>query len=134
MKIKRKLALRVIAALRVAAHSEAAMSQEPDLISKEATREWHDANAIEKALKVKDELKASAPPAPSLTCNRMVILLQLYRGTLASETNPGTFGADLQILERLGYAVESSKPDHAKHCFGWTITLAGKQRCEDALK
>jgi hypothetical protein len=48
--IERDLIERAIEALRYQAHNEAGMSQMPDLISKEDTQEWADAERLKRLL------------------------------------------------------------------------------------
>lgn len=38
-----------------------------------------------------------------MTCNQLILLLQIYRGTLKNELKIGTFKDDVLFLEREGY-------------------------------
>lgn len=59
---------------------------------------------------------------PRLTCNQLMLLLALYRGSQVSEVAAGTLKHDFDLLFSLGYT-------DAIHC----LTSAGQVRVVRAL-
>lgn len=137
MKIPKSLLRRAVKALREQAHMEAGTSQAPDLIKQEHTQAWADAKALSAYLREpgEPEVGIEDEPAPTrntiqFTSNQLILLLQIYRGTLAREFKIGTYINDLDHLA----AKKMIGPDSAQFDHGWTTTDAGNARVAEALQ
>ena len=67
---------------------------------------------------------------PKLTCNQMMILLAIYRGTLEQELKVGTFSDDLDKLIKIGYITVKRE---GKFASDHDLTEKGNTRANFAL-
>lgn len=140
MKIPKSLLRRAVAALRDSAQMEAGTSQGIYLIKREETQQWADAKALDAYLREPGEPEVGIEDEPvekfgQFTSNQLILLLQIYRGTLADEYKIGTYSIDLKHLAAKKMIVHDGSDFNAERLnLGWLTTDAGHARVKEALK